>query len=79
MVKITLPMMLLAAAGSSCVMAFTPPALMSRLAAGKAGMCATGGLRSGVRMMALPEGWQQVSAFVPAALASACAAREKSE
>jgi len=60
MVKITLPMMLLAAAGSSCVMAFTPPALMSRLAAGKAGMCATGGLRSGVRMMALPEGWQQV-------------------
>ena len=61
MVKIALPTMLLVAAGSSCAMAFTSPALMPRLVAGKAGTCTTRGLRSGVRMMALPEGWQQVS------------------
>jgi len=45
MVKSVLPMLLLAAASSSCVMAFTSPAVMPRLGAGRAGMCANRGVR----------------------------------
>jgi hypothetical protein len=60
-VSVLRPLLLLAA-GSSCVHAFTMPAAALRLSTGPAAVLGRR-VAGGVQMMALPAGWQQVRAL----------------